>query len=757
MYFLPPHGEIGLGSRIPLRLFPMSSFPIGQSSQTPTDGDASAFAVASSASDVSTAKETPKLSSSDTTRRSSDTEIRVAVSKESCQHFKLDNLISLLEALNAQSPEVVAHCLRVASICSQWGEHRGLNSAERELLEILATFHDLSFLTGDESLAEKGSLQCIDACAGSAELQKSFSLYHRWVASDASVRASIETTELISMLAIADVFDSLTCGDVFGTSLTPAQAITELHRAAGTTFDLGLLREFSLFTITNSLEGSNEKISSWLKKVITVISSSTSNQRLYPSLGTSSRHMSDEEIFHRRLFDYMHQGVVFVDRELRIFEWNRAAERLTGLMQVKTLDEVWRPGLIGLMDEESKAIVPEKCPLADTIIKGIQSLRRLKLKNRDGREIVIDAHFLPIRNGVDELCGATFMFADASQQAHLEKRVQTLHEKATRDGLTLVANRAELDRQLGDFVNTCAATGERGCLIITDIDRFKKINDIYGHQAGDLALKTFADVLRENAGKIDIVARYGGEEFAILCRNSTLEEAVKKAEKMRAALQVRPLPCLKGTSLTASFGVTELGPADTSESVIQRADEALIRAKESGRNRVLFNATTAKAEPAKVAAPIKKENTNWFGWFGTTQSELLFDQEWLTAVPLNVVVEKVRGAVGDFRAEILLVDESKVQFRVDTQLVTELRRKTDRNQRFIINLHLTEVDFSVGKSSNNQSKRTMLRIEIMQLGRRDRRVNDHREQAEILARMLQSYLVAQVVDNNIRQHISTDR
>lgn len=680
--------------------------------------------------------------------------VQLGIPHAPCKHFKPENLISLVQALNNQSPEVIAHCIRVAALCSRWAAHRNWGPEQIELIEGLAILHDLSFGLGSEN--EDGSanlsLECIDACGGSIELQQAFALYHHWLASSAEERNSMRTTEAVRMLVLADVYDSLTCGDVLGESYTPKKTVQELHRSAGGAFDRALLQDFALFVLTHENSAIDPTPDYWLELLIALISELSPDQKLQPILGQDVEHVDDEEIFHRRLLDYMHQGVVMVDLDMRIFEWNRAAERLTGLMQIKTLDEIWRPGLIGLTDEDGKVIAPERCPLADSIVKGMQSLRRLKLKHRDGREMVIDAHFLPVKNHREQLCGATFMFADASQQAHLEKRVQTLHEKATRDGLTMVANRAELDRQMLEFVNSSSSTGMKGCLIITDIDRFKKVNDIYGHQAGDEALKLFAEVLRENARESDIVARYGGEEFVVLCRDCSLQDALKQAERMRMVLQSRPLACLKGTSLTASFGVTEVLPSDTCEVVIQRADEALFRAKESGRNRVLYTAVDGKPKTVQVSQPTRKETASWLSWFSGQKEDPLISQEWLTSVPLNVVIEKMRGVVMDFQAEVLVVEESRVQFRVENQAIAELRRRSDRRQLFIVDVKLAEVDFQIGRGSS-PSKRTMLKLEILPNGRRDRRVTNHKEQVEILARTLQSYLVAQVVDDNLRQHI----
>lgn len=680
--------------------------------------------------------------------------VRLGIAQVPCRHFKPENLVSLVQALNGQSREVVAHCIRVALLCSRWAAHRKWESDQIELIEGLAILHDLSFSLGSDTDSREGvlSLECIDACGGSVELQQAFALYHHWLSSSSEERLVIRTTEVVRMLAIADVFDSLTCGDVLGESCSPKKAIQEIHRSVGGAFDPGLVQDLALYVLTSECSPPVSNPDNWLELLVALIGELSPDQKLQPILGTDLGHTEAEEIFHRRLLDYMHQGVVMVDQDLRIFEWNRAAERLTGLTQIKSLDEIWRPGLIGLMDEEGKVIAPERCPLADSIVKGMQSLRRLKLKHRDGREMVIDAHFLPVKNHLEELRGATFMFSDASQQAHLEKRVQTLHEKATRDGLTMVANRAELDRQMIEFLASSSSGKVKGCLIITDIDRFKKVNDVYGHQAGDEALKLFAEVLRENARQTDIVARYGGEEFVVLCRDCTLQDALKKAERMRMALQSRPLACLRGTSLTASFGVTEVVPSDTCEAVIQRADEALFRAKESGRNRVLYTAVDGKPKTVQVSQPTRKETASWLSWFSGQKEEALLSQEWLTSVPLNVVIEKLRGIILDFKADVLVVEDSRVQFLVENQSVAELRRRTDRKQTFTVDVRLADVDFQIGRGAN-PSKRTMLKLEILPSGRRDRRVSNHREQVDILARILQSYLVAQLVDENLRQHI----
>jgi diguanylate cyclase (GGDEF)-like protein len=121
-----------------------------------------------------------------------------------------------------------------------------------------------------------------------------------------------------------------------------------------------------------------------------------------------------------------------------------------------------------------------------------------------------------------------------------------------------------------------------------DIDRFKQINDTYGHAAGDSVLKTIANLAKEAVREVDFVARIGGEEFAILLPEVSVEQALVTAERLRERVAERSLD-YQGQKLafTASFGVTQLDEADQDfETVLHRADQAMYRSKKLGRNQV---------------------------------------------------------------------------------------------------------------------------------------------------------------------------
>lgn len=158
----------------------------------------------------------------------------------------------------------------------------------------------------------------------------------------------------------------------------------------------------------------------------------------------------------------------------------------------------------------------------------------------------------------------------------------------SKDYLTGLFNRRLLNQIFRKYQEISEFTGQTISIIITDIDYFKKINDTYGHLAGDAALKHFANILKENLRKSDLVFRIGGEEFLILLPNTTLEEAAKIAESLRAKLELTPLIYDgKTIKLTASFGVAQLKDEQTLNQLIEEADKKLYTAKREGRNRVV--------------------------------------------------------------------------------------------------------------------------------------------------------------------------
>ncbi len=182
----------------------------------------------------------------------------------------------------------------------------------------------------------------------------------------------------------------------------------------------------------------------------------------------------------------------------------------------------------------------------------------------------------------------------AERVAHMEQEAQGYREhlevqrqKALIDPLTGLPNRAAWSERLDQEVNLWHQRGNSLSLAMLDLDHFKRINDGYGHLAGDKVLKIIANVLRKRLRPNDFIARFGGEEFVLLMPNSSLTEALAAGDVLRAAIEACPFH-FKGepVTITVSMGVAQFQPGERSDLALKRADAALYRAKAAGRNQV---------------------------------------------------------------------------------------------------------------------------------------------------------------------------
>jgi diguanylate cyclase (GGDEF)-like protein len=173
----------------------------------------------------------------------------------------------------------------------------------------------------------------------------------------------------------------------------------------------------------------------------------------------------------------------------------------------------------------------------------------------------------------------------------VEERTRELIEKnyelkmiSITDRLTKVYNRLKLDEVFEDELSRATRYGNPFSIILLDIDKFKSINDEFGHQVGDVVLINIASIISTSIRKTDIIGRWGGEEFLVISRETKVDGAKILAEKLRTAIEDFDFPVVR--KKTSSFGVTGWRENDTIETMVQRADDALYRAKRGGRNRV---------------------------------------------------------------------------------------------------------------------------------------------------------------------------
>ena len=181
---------------------------------------------------------------------------------------------------------------------------------------------------------------------------------------------------------------------------------------------------------------------------------------------------------------------------------------------------------------------------------------------------------------------------DNSRQkiAELKQNLENVRAESRTDSLTGITNRMGFDEKMRQLTEEAAAEGHELCLLLGDIDHFKKFNDTFGHQTGDQVLRLVAKTISANVKGRDVAARYGGEEFVVILPKTNLRSAITVANQIREAVQAKELiKRSTGESLgtiTLSFGAARFIAGETVDSFIKRADICLYAAKKAGRNQV---------------------------------------------------------------------------------------------------------------------------------------------------------------------------
>ncbi len=668
----------------------------------------------------------------------------------------------LYAALRAKYPQAAAHSLRVALGCSSWAAVMELAEETRDLLEVAALLHDVGKIgVPDKVLLKPGRLTpeeaglmgramptTVDILTGSGaprELLEIVKYSRAWYCGEGrnQDRQGDELPLPARMLAIVDAFDSMTTDQLYRPARSRERALAELFEFAGRQFDPALVQKFqALFSQDQNLL--TEKLARrWLHRLPQEGSAVpwTIKQHEHaesPAVMPTSD-LPAASLFEKKLIDNMHDGVLFVDSQCKITLWNTGAERLTGVSGAAACGRILLPNLLDMCNSREQRITNEECPIAHAVASGVQWLGRVSVMGRQGRRISVDLHAIPVRTVEGAIHGATVLLHDVSSETSLEEKCQALHAQVAKDPMTQVANRAEFDRMLINFVAAHQESNLPCSLIMCDIDHFKSINDTHGHQAGDAAIITFASLLKTMCRSGDLVARYGGEEFAVLCADCSNAAAARKAESIRKALSEIKQQCLGNAAITASFGVTELQAGDTPETMLRRADRALLQAKDQGRNQVV-----------QLGEGMMEEKVKRSWWpFPTFRSSALVEANLVTMVPIDVAIQKLRGFIADQDAKIIKTNENELQLAITSSGNGGSRRLTDRPVTFVIQLKLSqrriEKTNTHGLAAGAYAE-TCVEVTIRPRRDRDRRREATVEKARRLLGSLRSYLMAREDD-----------
>lgn len=294
------------------------------------------------------------------------------------------------------------------------------------------------------------------------------------------------------------------------------------------------------------------------------------------------------------LYDNAPCGYHSLDHEGRVLRMNQTE---LGWLGLRPEQAVGRP-FTDFLTEASQASFREHFPqfVRDGAIKDLE----LELMRGSGTPMPVLVSSTAIKDASGRLLSTRTTVFDNTDQKMMEAQLERL---ARTDVLTSLGNRCDFYEQAAREMAHAKRHGDPLSLLLLDIDHFKKINDGFGHAAGDEVLRKLSRSLGTALRETDLPARLGGEEFAVLMPRTTAEQAVAVAERLRHALAHTAVDIDNGQTLnfTVSIGVSVWWPSDTSiDLTLQRADEALYRAKHGGRNRVEWS----PASPEKTPSPV---------------------------------------------------------------------------------------------------------------------------------------------------------
>lgn len=278
------------------------------------------------------------------------------------------------------------------------------------------------------------------------------------------------------------------------------------------------------------------------------------------------------------------EGVFGLNRDGKCTFINPAAAAMLGYRQ----DEILGGDVHALIHhscDDGTSYPKSACPVLNTLADGQRRHAEDNFVSKNGTMLPVAITATPVGTTGDTK-GIVVVFRDVSQ--HL-RRVTELREEASTDALTGLPNRrhflAELERHWTDIVRNGAG---QVAVMMLDLDHFKTINDTFGHATGDEVLKHISTMIRDVLRKGDVVGRLGGEEFAVLQADATEGDARQLAERIRQRIEESIVPTTgSGIRYTTSIGITVMTRTDRNASAaLSRADTALYRAKDLGRNRV---------------------------------------------------------------------------------------------------------------------------------------------------------------------------
>lgn len=290
---------------------------------------------------------------------------------------------------------------------------------------------------------------------------------------------------------------------------------------------------------------------------------------------------------YKKVLDNINDGVFFVDMDRKITYWNDVSEKITGYSSSEVIGKRCSDNVLIHIDDKGENVCKKHCPLDEAVVSGTMQKAELYLLHKKGYRLPVLVRTAPIRNSNNKIIGVVEIFTDNSSKIASLERIRELQKEALLDHLTGLGNRHYTEMNLQGKINELQRYKLSFGVLFIDIDQFKKVNDIYGHDIGDEVLKMVAMTLSGNLRRFDSIGRWGGEEFVVIVVNVDRKRLYRIAKKLCLLVAKSGLTVGSETvRVTVSVGAALAKPVDSVFSLIKRADELMYQSKASGKNRV---------------------------------------------------------------------------------------------------------------------------------------------------------------------------
>ncbi len=616
-------------------------------------------------------------------------------------------LRSLMLALQYRDANIVNHCRRVASLGVAVAQYLGWEGTELQILEAACLLHDIGKIgipdlilhkpgrlapeeTQLMTLIDEIASDVLQACGAHDDIVQIVSQMpvHFNGASHGFRAIGSEVHQGARILAVIDAYDSLVTKQVYRDRYSHKEALEILYRGAGSQYDgnviAALVRWFEFNGVPEQLYAEQ------------------------PPYNLSGDEITEAgsvcQVFsYLYLLESLYDGFHITGPDGQVRVWSSGLSRLLGRDWRET-NGSFIGNYIEYKSKYGEALKPQDYPVFGVAESGRSQTNELLMKQAGDQWHPVEVQTMPLVDQSGKLHGFAEIIRDLSGR-NTKEGDRDLRLMASRDALTHVANRGELKIHLDLRMAEYRATNceKAFSIIFLDVDHFKRANDTYGHAAGDEVLVSLARLLQHETYSGELVARYGGEEFVILCPDTKIEEAYNRAERLRNAIAKARVVKSNEFRITSSFGVTEVEPSDTADTVLQRADKALYMSKHSGRNKTsrLTSEQLRKADPNMVNPP------------KVTGSTRKFETKIHACVTSSMIVYKVRAFVDEYKAKIGEVTDKRVLLRIGSRGMVPFWGSTPERQPVEVVLEFGDERSTVSRGA---SKLVEIQVRIAPIG-----------------------------------------